>query len=185
MNYVTRFQLPARSDRGSSHRNAADLVALLLDDVATLSANRSRHAAAVLQIVVGRIDDRIGVHLRQIALHDDYPRSDGGAARRLLNHSPMLSCRWPSRIRILPAPISAPAARPSRIARATGTAGTFRRASCEDIPEYSASRRVPPGPQARTVPWDDSGRASGPCRCPLRLRSLPATCKTPHSRSSR
>ncbi len=50
--------------------HGADLVAFLLNLRAAAAANCAGHAAAELQIVVGGVDDRVGVHGDQIALQD-------------------------------------------------------------------------------------------------------------------
>ena len=71
MNHVASAQLASRGDRRAADGNAADRVAFLLYRIAALAADRSGHAAAKLQIIVRGIDDGVGVHLRQVPLHED------------------------------------------------------------------------------------------------------------------
>ena len=68
VDHVAGFQLASGGNRGAAHRDGADLVAFGLDFQAALAANRAGHASAELQIVVGGVDDGVGLHLRQVAL---------------------------------------------------------------------------------------------------------------------
>ena len=71
MNHESRLQFSSRGDGRVSDRNASDGVAFALDFFAAFAANRSRYASAQKQIVVGRVDDGVCVHFRQVALLDD------------------------------------------------------------------------------------------------------------------
>src|SRR5262245_14725122 len=70
VNDEASFQPAARSDRRVANRDAADLVALVLDGLAAFAANCSRDAAAELEVVVGGVDDGIHIHLGQVAFLD-------------------------------------------------------------------------------------------------------------------
>src|SRR6185437_8277544 len=70
MDHVARFQFSARSNCCSAKRNRPNRVALRLNCGASFAADRSSHSAAELQLVVGRVDDGVCVHLGQIALED-------------------------------------------------------------------------------------------------------------------
>src|SRR5713101_4163045 len=68
MNHESRLQFSARSDGRIPNRDTADGIAFALDLFSTFAANGSRNARAENQIVVGRVDDGVRIHLRQVAL---------------------------------------------------------------------------------------------------------------------
>src|SRR5208282_6393157 len=68
VDHVARFQIAAGRNRGAAYRDCSDIVALGLDLRAALAANRSGNPAAKLELVVRGVDDRVRIHLRQIAL---------------------------------------------------------------------------------------------------------------------
>src|SRR6266568_9327 len=71
MNHEARLQFSARRDGRIADRDAADGIALALDLFSALAANSSGNARAQNQIIVGRIHDRVRIHLRQVALLND------------------------------------------------------------------------------------------------------------------
>src|SRR5271168_3281460 len=71
VNYVAGFQFAGAGDGREAHRNAADVVAFLLNGAAAFSGDGSGHARAENQIIVRGVDNSVGVHLREVALLDD------------------------------------------------------------------------------------------------------------------
>src|SRR5467141_3239888 len=71
MNHESRFQVSARGDGRIADWDTADGVALALNLFSAFAANGSSNARAQNQIVVGRVDDRVRIHLRQVALLND------------------------------------------------------------------------------------------------------------------
>src|SRR5260370_1991509 len=72
MNHESRFQFSARGDGRIADWDTADAVALALNLFSAFAANGSSNARAQNQIIVGRVDEAVPLHLRQIALlHDD------------------------------------------------------------------------------------------------------------------
>lgn len=69
MNHVAGAQLASRRDRRAANGDAADHVAFALDRLTAFAANRPSYAASQLQIIIRGIDDGVGVHLGQVALH--------------------------------------------------------------------------------------------------------------------
>src|SRR6202158_6192549 len=74
VDYIPGLKLPARGDGRESQRDAANRVAFALDRVPTLAADRSRNSRAQNEIIVRGVHNRIGVHLRQVALLDHHAR---------------------------------------------------------------------------------------------------------------
>ena len=70
MNHVPRFQFAAAGNGRVADWDASDFIAFALDFFSAPSPDRSRNAGAQLQIVVRSIDDRVRIHLRQVALLD-------------------------------------------------------------------------------------------------------------------
>jgi hypothetical protein len=68
MNHVSRFQFSARGNGRISDRDTANGFAFALDLFSAFAADGSRNARAQNQIVVGRVDDGVRVHLGQVAL---------------------------------------------------------------------------------------------------------------------
>src|SRR6202045_5503015 len=71
MNHESRLQFSARGDGRIADRDAADSVALALDLFSAFAADGSRNARTQNQIIVGRVDDSVRIHLRQVALLND------------------------------------------------------------------------------------------------------------------
>ena len=67
VNHKSCAELTARSDRRAANRNRADFVAFTLNLIAALSADRARHTAAKLQVIVRGVDDDICVTFGEIA----------------------------------------------------------------------------------------------------------------------
>ena len=72
VDHVAGLQISAASDRRAAHRDGPDGIAFLLNAFAAFAQNRPGHAAAKLEIIVGGIDDGVGIHFRQIALRKKY-----------------------------------------------------------------------------------------------------------------
>jgi hypothetical protein len=77
VNDVACFQLSATGDRGVADRDASDRVALALDFFSAPAPDRSRDSSAKLKVIVRGVDDRIRVHVRQVALLDHNFFRDG------------------------------------------------------------------------------------------------------------
>src|SRR6266849_2616427 len=71
MNHESRFQFSARGDGRIADWDTADGVALALNLFSAFAANGSSNARAQNQIIVGRVDDGVRIHLRQVALLND------------------------------------------------------------------------------------------------------------------
>src|ERR1700687_1832975 len=71
MNHESRLQFSARGDRRITDRDTADSVAFSLDLFSAFAADGARNACTQNQIVVGRVDDGVRIHLRQVALLND------------------------------------------------------------------------------------------------------------------
>src|SRR5438105_2563024 len=71
MNHESRLQFSARGDGRIADRDTADGIAFALDLFSAFAANGSSNARTKDQIVVGRVDDRVRIHLRQVALLND------------------------------------------------------------------------------------------------------------------
>src|SRR5216683_4166024 len=71
MNHESCLQFSARGDGRIADRDTADAVAFALDLFSAFAANGSSNARAQNQIVVGRVDDGVRSHLRQVALLND------------------------------------------------------------------------------------------------------------------
>src|SRR5437762_11063238 len=69
--HESRLQFSARCDGRIADRDTADGIAFALDLFSAFAANGSSNARAQDQIVVGRVDDRVRIHLRQVALLND------------------------------------------------------------------------------------------------------------------
>ena len=71
MNHESRLQFSARGNGRIADRDTAYGIAFALDLFSAFAADGSRHARAQDQIVVGRVDDGVRIHLRQVALLND------------------------------------------------------------------------------------------------------------------
>jgi hypothetical protein len=67
---VTRFEFAAAGDGSVAHWNTSDVIAFALNVFAAFAPDRSSHACAQLQIIIRGVDDRVRVHVSQIALLD-------------------------------------------------------------------------------------------------------------------
>ena len=71
VDHMAGFEASACCEGSSSNRNASNFIAFPLDFFPALSPNGSGDAAAKNQIVVGGVDDGIGLHFGQVALHEN------------------------------------------------------------------------------------------------------------------
>src|SRR5277367_228745 len=70
VNHVAGFQPASTGNRCVADRDAPNLVAFALDVFSALATDRSRNAAAKLQVIIRGVDNRVGIHIRQVALLD-------------------------------------------------------------------------------------------------------------------
>jgi hypothetical protein len=70
MDDEARLQLAPTGDGGFADLDGADRAAFCLDLGSAGPRDRTRHPAAELQIIVGRIDDGVDILLGQVALQD-------------------------------------------------------------------------------------------------------------------
>jgi hypothetical protein len=68
MDHVAGLQIASGGDGGSAYGYRPDFRAFFLNSGAALAANRARDPASELQVIVGRVHNSIGIHLRKIAL---------------------------------------------------------------------------------------------------------------------
>jgi len=71
VNHESCLEFSARRNRCIADGDAADGIAFALDLFAAFAADGSGDARAQDQIVVGRVHDRVHVHLGQVALLND------------------------------------------------------------------------------------------------------------------
>src|SRR5580704_4870437 len=71
VNHVSCLEPSGASDGRATDRDAPNGVAFLLNDLSSLAENCASHTTAVLKIVVRCVHDGVGIHLCQIALHQD------------------------------------------------------------------------------------------------------------------
>src|ERR1700730_11884100 len=76
MNHESRLQFSARGDGRIADREPANRVSFALAFFSAFAPNGSRNTRAQHQIVVGRVDDGVCIHLRQVALLSDDSFSD-------------------------------------------------------------------------------------------------------------
>src|SRR5208282_4313813 len=129
VDHVAGLQAAARCDRGAAHRDRADLVAFRLNAGPALAADRPGDATAELKVVVGGVDDRVRIHLGEIALlyFDSLAEVLPSAGRLAFGARPPGSC----------------ATTPLRASR-----DRFHR-----IPRPRALRPRPPAGESSSAPW--------------------------------